>query len=120
MMLLNNSPVDMPFDCFRILSVHLQSTDEEVKNSYRRLCMSHHPDRMGGGASDLFLMIQQAYERAKGASRPQLLKELQVYGDLCVACDHSGIKRQMRRGIPALITPCEACNGAGYTRRVRP
>lgn len=42
-----------------ILEVTPESTQEEIKKSFRRLAMKHHPDR--GGDEDLFKKMSSAY-----------------------------------------------------------
>lgn len=51
-----------------VLSVlHFQATQEELKASYRRLCMLYHPDKhrdpeLKRQAEQLFNLVHQAYE----------------------------------------------------------
>ena len=50
----------MSKDYYNILGVERNSTPDEIKKSYRKLAMEHHPDR--GGDSDVFKDISEAYE----------------------------------------------------------
>ena len=47
-------------DYYSILGVARNASPEEIKKSYKRLSMKHHPDR--GGNNDDFIKVQQAYE----------------------------------------------------------
>lgn len=47
-------------DYYEILGVNKNSTQDEIKKSYRKLAMTHHPDK--GGDADLFKEITEAYE----------------------------------------------------------
>ena len=47
-------------DLYNILGVARNASPEEIKKSYKRLSMKHHPDR--GGNNDDFIKVQQAYE----------------------------------------------------------
>lgn len=49
---------------------HFQATQEELKASYRRLCMLYHPDKhrdpeLKRQAEQLFNLVHQAYEGEK-------------------------------------------------------
>mmetsp|Transcript_113377 Transcript_113377/g.179174 ORF Transcript_113377/g.179174 Transcript_113377/m.179174 type:complete len:472 (+) Transcript_113377:62-1477(+) len=46
---------------FQILDVARTVALEDLKKTYRRLCLLHHPDKNGGDA-DTFKLIQKAYE----------------------------------------------------------
>ena len=45
---------------YNILEVNEQATQDEIKKSYRKLAMEHHPDK--GGSEDKFKKISEAYE----------------------------------------------------------
>ena len=47
-------------DLYEILEVDIDSSLEEIKSAYLKLCKIHHPDR--GGSSDKFEEITRAYE----------------------------------------------------------
>ena len=47
-------------DYYSILGIPRTASPEEIKKSYKRLSMKHHPDR--GGNNDDFIKVQQAYE----------------------------------------------------------
>ena len=47
-------------DLYKILDVEATSTHEEIKKSYRKLALLHHPDR--GGDQEMFKKINASYE----------------------------------------------------------
>lgn len=47
-------------DYYNVLGVSKSATDEEIKNAYRKLAKTHHPDK--GGDKNKFQEIQTAYE----------------------------------------------------------
>jgi DnaJ-class molecular chaperone len=47
-------------DYYNILGISKSASDDEIKNSYRKLARTHHPDK--GGDKDKFQKIQEAYE----------------------------------------------------------
>ncbi|XP_071385012.1 dnaJ homolog subfamily C member 11 [Centroberyx affinis] len=54
-------------DYYSLLNVRKEATQEELKASYRRLCMLYHPDKhrdpeLKGQAEQLFNQVHQAYE----------------------------------------------------------
>lgn len=48
-------------DFYKILGVAPNATEEEIKKAYRKLAMTHHPDR--GGDEETFKKIKEAYEK---------------------------------------------------------
>jgi DnaJ-class molecular chaperone len=50
-------------DYYRILSVHLEATEDEIRRAYRRLALQWHPDRNPGSAEaeERFKEISEAY-----------------------------------------------------------
>jgi curved DNA-binding protein len=48
-------------DYYKILGVSRNATEEEIKKAYRKLAMTHHPDR--GGNEEEFKKIKEAYEQ---------------------------------------------------------
>jgi DnaJ like chaperone protein len=57
---------------YKILGVTASATDDEVKKAYRKMAISHHPDKVASmgeeyqkGAQEKFMKIQEAYENIK-------------------------------------------------------
>lgn len=48
-------------DYYNILGVNKNSSQDEIKKSYRKMSLKHHPDRKGGDA-EMFKKINEAYE----------------------------------------------------------
>ena len=58
-------------DYYEILGVKNDASADEIKKSYRRLAMKHHPDRNSedAGAEDKFKEAKEAYEILKDADK---------------------------------------------------
>lgn len=54
---------------YNILGVPREASQEDIKNSYRKLAMKHHPDR--GGDQQKFTEIQQAYDTLSDPQKRQ-------------------------------------------------
>jgi DnaJ family protein A protein 2 len=54
---------------YEILEINVTATSEEIKQSYRRLAIKHHPDK--GGDKDIFQKIQTSYETLSDDSKRQ-------------------------------------------------
>lgn len=48
---------------YDILGIVEGSTEQEIRNAFRRLALLYHSDK--GGENDLFIKIKQAYEDLK-------------------------------------------------------
>ena len=48
-------------DKYKLLEVDANSTVEDIKKSYKRLCLKYHPDKCDGD-SEKFIQIKQTYE----------------------------------------------------------
>jgi len=60
-------------DYYEVLGVNRDASEEEIKKSYRRLAMKHHPDRNPDNpkAEELFKEAKEAYEILSDASKRQ-------------------------------------------------
>lgn len=67
-------------DFYAILNVSREATDDEIKQSYRRLAMQWHPDKNGGSkeAEDKFKTISEAYDVLRD---PQKRAAFDRYGE---------------------------------------
>ena len=61
-------------DCYKILEVSSDATDDEVKKAYRRAAMKYHPDKVSHLGEDVrkkaeeqFAKVNQAYDKIKAA-----------------------------------------------------
>ena len=61
-------------DCYKILEVSPDATDEEVKKAYRVAAMKHHPDKVSHLGEDVrkkaeetFAKVNEAYDKIKAA-----------------------------------------------------
>jgi len=57
----------MTTDYYNILGVSKNASNEDIKNAYRRLARTHHPDK--GGDKDQFQKIQEAYETLSNSDK---------------------------------------------------
>ena len=73
-------------DYYQILNLNRETTDEEIKRSYRRLALQFHPDRnpMNKEAEEKFKEISEAYSIL---GDPEKRREYDVYG-------HNGFRKR--------------------------
>ena len=53
---------DYDFDLYEQLGLKPDATTEDIKKSYRKLALTHHPDRNKGVQSEQFLQLKIAYD----------------------------------------------------------
>ena len=77
-------------DYYEVLGLNRDASDEEIKKSYRKLAMKHHPDRNPDdkSAEDKFKEAKEAYEVL---SEPEKRRAYDAYG-------HAGVNPQMGGG----------------------
>ena len=67
-------------DFYHVLGVDRAASDDDIKQSYRKLAMKHHPDRNGGSkeAEEQFKLVTEAYDVLKD---PQKRAAYDRYGE---------------------------------------
>ena len=60
----------MNANLYEILGVSKDADDNEIKKQYRKLCLTHHPDK--GGKAEEFQKIQKAYETLSDSQKRQM------------------------------------------------
>jgi DnaJ-class molecular chaperone len=85
---------------FELLGVSDDSSQEEVRQAWRRLAALHHPDR--GGDAAKFSALHNAYREALALAAQRL----------CRVCRGTG-SESIQRGFHTLSVPCRACGGSG-------
>merc|ERR550532_1890646 len=87
----------MAVNHFNTLNVLLHCTDEDVKRSFRRLALEHHPDK--GGQKERFQEINNAYEvlsdPLRRAAHAQAVSSSRASAS---RCDHTSSARHNRDG----------------------
>lgn len=56
--------------CLQILGLPPDSSHAEIRRAYRRLALTHHPDRAGAASAERFVQISAAYEFLSHRARP--------------------------------------------------
>lgn len=77
------------------------ATPEEVKQRWRELCMTHHPDH--GGAAEDFQALHREYRR---------LMEIAEAPRSCRCCGGTG-KNKVGSGFSYIDLECPECGGTG-------
>lgn len=114
---------------YAVLGVEKNASQEEIRKAYRKLAMTHHPDK--GGDVETFKEIQKAYEtlsdpelRAQYDQGPEPTQCIQVpieLRDLFVGAVHTlGIQNRSPCGAcegkgSKTATTCKGCKGAGFS-----
>jgi DnaJ-class molecular chaperone len=99
---------------YQTLGVHAGSTDEQIKDAYRKLAREHHPDR--GGDVALFTDLPIAYAAIKDIkARATYRAWLALHGYTCIKCGGSGYKQTTKSFISVVRVSCTQCGGCGYT-----
>ncbi len=98
---------------YKILGVHRESTEEEIKARYRQLCMQLHPDRPGADAAK-FLEVQGAWNALKGVAPLYRIKQMEFLGVGCPTCDALGVHRTTKKFKTVAVRACNHCGGSGY------
>lgn len=92
---------------FQQLGLRPTSSPVEVKQRWRKLCMTLHPDR--GGNPVEFDEMRRAYKLAfETASAPRA----------CSNCDGLG-KVRSTRGFSTILLVCSSCGGTGHAVHVQ-
>jgi len=67
-------------DFYKVLGVERNASDDDIKQAYRKLAMTHHPDRNGGSkdAEEQFKAVTEAYDVLKD---PQKRSAFDRYGE---------------------------------------
>ena len=58
------------YNLYEILGVSKDADDNEIKKQYRKLCLTHHPDK--GGKAEEFQKIQKAYETLSDSQKRKM------------------------------------------------
>jgi len=101
------------FNSYRLLGVHRDSSDKQIKEAYYRQAGDLHPDRVGGDA-EKFMTLAAAYRDIKSAGQRAALAELMAFAALaCGKCSARGyVKTRSKAGTELLA--CADCGGCGY------
>lgn len=91
----------MSDQAFKYLGLHPTATPEEVKDRWRELLKTHHPDQ--GGDAESFKVLRAAYQDAY-----QTALETP-----CSFCDGTGTTKIYGRGFSPLPLVCNVCEGSG-------
>lgn len=69
-------------DFYKILGVSRDASDEEIKKSYRKIAMQHHPDRNPGNkdAEEKFKLASEAYEVLRDPEKRQIYDRYGIEG----------------------------------------
>ena len=67
-------------DYYNILGISKSASDDEIKNGYRKMARSHHPDK--GGDKETFQRIQEAYETLSDPNKRDEYDNPSPFGNL--------------------------------------
>lgn len=72
--------MDSKIDYYKILEVNKQSSLEEIKKSYKKLAIKHHPDK--GGNPEHFKNISEAYQVLSDSEKRKVYDNGNIYDNL--------------------------------------
>ncbi len=69
-------------DYYKILNISKDASEEEIKKSYRKIAMQHHPDRNPGNkeAEEKFKIASEAYEVLRDPEKRQIYDRYGIEG----------------------------------------
>ena len=66
-------------DPYTLLGVDQSSSDQDIKQAFRKLAVKYHPDR--GGDENKFKEINEAYDKIKTQEKRQQYESAKRFGD---------------------------------------
>ena len=96
---------------FKILGVHLRSTEAEIRGAYIQLAKKHHPDKKKGDI-DKFQPIAEAYQLIKDKKAQNAFFKAHYNSPLCQACSGKGATYKSNSLFEKTYTACKTCGGA--------
>ena len=86
LLLISESRADAPFDPYKVLGVVKEATQEEIRKSYRKLCLFYHPDKNVNKTDkerkkceDIFKQVQRANDIIGDADARRRYESLSIY-----------------------------------------
>lgn len=103
---------DLPYNPFKILGVHRQTSPEDVAKAYKELSKLHHPDK--GGSTEVFQRLSEAYRLLTNRiAFSQWLRLTLEQNGTCPYCRGNGAVYRQRGLTEKVFTACDPCGGAG-------
>jgi DnaJ-class molecular chaperone len=107
------------FNPWKELGVHRGTEPEDIKDAFRTLAQTNHPDRPTGNL-EKFRRVTDAYAILRNTEKRE--HHLRVIGDLgapCAKCSARGYLRKQISFTHFNVRGCADCDGCGYTERKR-
>ena len=107
---------------WRVLGVHRQSTEDDVRTAYIELAKRLHPDVKGPAYRDtnLFPTVNEAYQILKDNKRQSIfIKDMIIRNRECTTCKGVGATYKSTSITSRTFKACSTCGGAGVIIKER-
>lgn len=101
---------------WKIVGVHRQTTQKELRDAYLTLAKAYHPDKHG--CADKCAELNVAYTLLKNPKKLKAyIAELEILGNICTKCRGNGAHFKQQGLTSRISSGCPACEGSGIIEK---